>query len=195
MESNRQTGHFDELILKAHDGVLTDSEQSQLNEYLRDPDNRQYYTAFIKTGVLLQTEPVLEPFARRGSLSSLPKSGLAAVAAVLMLMVMLYLYIRTDHQDPRSGQIKSIPTVFDPDFDREIVAIRERIIKLKPAAEVSEKGPSYKKLKDRIDYLKKKPIFRKEHDHVEKSVFSRDNSVVFAKYGTKHPQHRQRRRI
>ncbi|MHC4113129.1 MAG: hypothetical protein ACYSUY_18800 [Planctomycetota bacterium] len=161
MESNRQTGPFDELIFKAHEGVLTDRQQSQLNEYLRDPDNRQYYTALIKTGVLLQTEPVLEPFARRDSLSRPQKSGLAAVAAVLLLMVMLYLYIRADHQDPISRQVKSIPTVFDPAFDRQAVAIRQRIIKLNPATPVSEKGPSYKKLKDRIDYLKKKPIFYK----------------------------------
>jgi len=195
MESNRQIGRFDELIFKAHEGVLTDSEQSQLNEYLRDPDNRRYYTALIKTGVLLQTEPVLEPFARRGSLSRLQKSGLAAVAAVLLLIVMLYLYIRTDHQDPTSGQVEPIPTVFDPDFDRQAATIRERIIKLNPATEVSEKGPSYKKLKNRIDYLKKKPIFRKENDHVEKSVFRRDNSIVVAKHAAKHPRHRQRRRI
>jgi hypothetical protein len=120
---------------------------------------------------------------------------LAAVAAVLLLMVMLYLYIRADHQDPISRPVESITTVFDPDFDRQTVAIRERIIKLNLATPVSEKGPSYKELKNRIDYLKKKPIFRKELDHVEKSVFSRDNSIVVAKHATKHPRHRQRRRI
>jgi hypothetical protein len=119
MESNRQTRPFDELIFKAHEGVLTDSEQNQLNEYLRDSDNRQYYTTLIKTGVLLQTDSVLEPFVRRGSLSRLQKSGLAAVAAVLLLIVMLYFYIRTDHQDPISRRVESIPTVFGPDFDHQ----------------------------------------------------------------------------
>lgn len=192
MESSRQKEPFDELIFKAHEGVLTDSEQSQLNEYLRDPDNRQYYTAFIKTSVLLQTEPALELFARRGSLSRLQKSGLAAIAAVLLLVAMLY--IQSDHQDPIPRQVETIPTVFDADFNQQTAAIRQRIIKLNRTKPVSEKGPSYKKLKDRIDHLKKNPIFRKENDHVEKSVFSNDNDIVVAKYDTKHPQHRQRRR-
>jgi hypothetical protein len=193
MESSRRKVPFDELIFKAHEGVLTDSEQSQLNEYLRDPDNRKYYTALIKTSVLLQTEPVLEPFARRRSLSRLQKSALAAIAAVLLLAVMLH--IQTDHQDPIPRQVETIPTVFDPDFNQQTAAIRERIIKLNRTTPVSEKGASYKKLKERIDQLKKKPIFRKENDHVEKSVFSRDSSIVVAKYETKHPRHRQRRRI
>ncbi|MHC4166201.1 MAG: hypothetical protein ACYSWQ_04530 [Planctomycetota bacterium] len=193
MESSRQTGPFDELIFKAQEGILTDSEQSQLNEYLRDPDNRQYYTALVKAGVLLQTEPVLEPFVRKGSLSCLQKSGLAAIAAVLLMVVMLC--IQTDRQDPIPRQVGTIPTVFDADFNQQTAAIRERIIKLNRTTPVSKKGPSYKKLKDRIDHLKKKPIFRKGNDHVEKSVSSRDNSVVVAKYETKHPQHRQRRRI
>jgi hypothetical protein len=193
MESSRRTGPFDELIIKAHEGVLTDSEQSQLNEYLRDPDNRQYYAALIKTGVLLQKEPVLEPFARRSSLWRLQKSGLAAIAAVLLLVVMLY--IQAVHQDPIPTQAETIPTVFDADFNQQTAAIRERIIKLNRTTPVSEKGASYKKLKERINHLKEKPIFRKENDHVEKSVFSRDNSIVVAKYETKHPRHRQRRRI
>jgi hypothetical protein len=192
MESSRQTEHFEELIFKAYEGVLTDSEQNQLNEYLRDPDNRQYYAKFIKTGVLLQTEPVLEPFARRGSLSRPQKSGLAAIAAVLLLAVILY--IQADHQDHIPRQVDT-PTVFDPDFNQQTAAIRQRIIKLNRTTPVSEKGPSYRKLKDRIDYLKKKPIFRKENDHVEKSVFIRGSSIVVAKYETKLPQHRQRRRI
>jgi hypothetical protein len=193
MESSRQKEPFDELIFKAHEGVLTDSEQSQLNEYLRDPDNRQYYAALIKTGVLLQTESVLEPFARRGSLSWPQKSGLAAIAAVLLLVVMLY--IQADHQDPIPTQAETIPTVFDADFNQQTAAIRQRIIKLNRIKPVSEKGLSYKKLKDRIDRLKNKPIFRKENDHVEKSVFSRGSSIVVAKYETKHPQRRQPRRI
>lgn len=158
MESSRQTGPFDELILKAQEGILTDSEQRQLNEHLRDSDNRQYYIALIKTGVRLKTETVLEPFARRGSLSWLQKSGLAAVAAVLLLAVMLYNH--ADHQGLMPKQLDAFPTVFDADFNQQTVAIRERIIKLNRTTPVLEKGPSYKKLKDRIDHLKKEPIFR-----------------------------------
>ncbi|UCG58903.1 MAG: hypothetical protein JSU70_05190 [Phycisphaerales bacterium] len=192
MESSRETGPFDELIFKAHEGVLTEWEQSQLDQYLRDPDNRQYYAALIKAGVLLQTESVLDPFARRGSLSWRQKIGLAAIAAVLLLAVMLY--IQADHQDRIPKQVET-PTVFDPGFNQQTAVIRERIIKLNRTAPVSEKGLSYKKLKDRIDNLKKKPIFRKENDHVEKSVFSRDNGIVVAKCETEHPRHHQRGRI
>ena len=118
--------------------------------------------------MLLQKEPALEPFARKGSLSRLHKSGLAAVAAVLLLAVMLY--IQSDHHDPIPRQEETILTVFDADFNQQSAAIRQRIIELKRTKPVSEKGPSYKKLKNRIDYLKNKPIFRKENDHVEKSV-------------------------
>ena len=193
MESSRQTEHFEELIFKAQEGILTDSEQSRLNEYLRDPANRQYYAKFIKTGVLLQTEPILEPFARRSSLSWLQKSGLAAVAAVLLLAVILY--IQSNHQDSISRQIETTPTVFDAGFNRQTAAIRERIIELNRPKPVLKKGPSYKKLKDRIDYLKKEPIFRKENDHVEKSVFIRNRSIFVAKCQTKHSQHCWRRRI
>jgi hypothetical protein len=118
---------------------------------------------------------------------------LAAIAAVLLLVVMLY--IQADRQDQIRIRVETIPTVFDPDFNQQTVAIRERIIILNRTIPVSEKGLSYKKLKDRIDNLKKQPIFRKENDHVEKSVFSRDNGIVVAKREDKHARHHQRCRI